>query len=302
MTSRFCAGSTSARTSSICEARRHRRRGGAAVAGQHDDPKAFERGARLMASGVVELDGIGDAETGRAAGRSPGTSPSGPRGAAARPARPRDLDLATPASRIIARVPEHARGHHCTTCLTIPCPTGSGSARTAGGISMAPSRVPARGWQPRADARSPARAPPRAGSTSCSESSAKWDDRGPAAACPPSSVPVLSTTSVSTCSRRSSASAFLTRTPRGAPASGPDHDRHRRREAERARARDDQHGDRVDERVVPAAAAGPTALHATNVEQRDGDDGAARSSAATRSASRWIGARLRCASPTMRTI
>ena len=35
-------------------------------------------------------------------------------------------------------------------------------------------------------------------------------------------------------------------------AAGADHDRHRRGEAERARARDDEHGDRVDERVRQA--------------------------------------------------
>ena len=32
-------------------------------------------------------------------------------------------------------------------------------------------------------------------------------------------------------------------------AAGADHDRHRRRQAERARARDDQHGNRIDERM-----------------------------------------------------
>ena len=47
----------------------------------------------------------------------------------------------------------------------------------------------------------------------------------------------------------SSASAFLNSTPAVAPRPVADHDRHRRREAERARAGDDQHRDRVDERV-----------------------------------------------------
>ena len=66
---------------------------------------------------------------------------------------------------------------------------------------------------------------------------------------PSVSVPVLSTTSVSTFARRSSASAFLTRTPAVAPRPVPDHDRHRRRQAERAGTGDDEHGDRADQGV-----------------------------------------------------
>ena len=69
---------------------------------------------------------------------------------------------------------------------------------------------------------------------------------------PSVSVPVLSTTSVSTFSSTSSASAFFTSTPAGRAAPDADHDRHRRREAERARARDDQHRDRVHQRVREA--------------------------------------------------
>ena len=48
---------------------------------------------------------------------------------------------------------------------------------------------------------------------------------------------------------------------------GADHDRHRRREPERARARDDQHGDRVDERVREARLRSPEA------PRREGEDG-----------------------------
>ena len=69
---------------------------------------------------------------------------------------------------------------------------------------------------------------------------------------PSVSVPVLSTTSVSTFSNRSSASAFLISTPACAPAPDADHDRHRRREAKRARAGDDQHRDGRDEPVGEA--------------------------------------------------
>ena len=66
---------------------------------------------------------------------------------------------------------------------------------------------------------------------------------------PSVSVPVLSTTSVSTCSSTSSASAFLNSTPARRAAPGADHDRHRRRQPERAGTGDDQHRHRVDQRV-----------------------------------------------------
>ena len=48
------------------------------------------------------------------------------------------------------------------------------------------------------------------------------------------------------------ASALRNSTPSVAPLPVADHDRHRRREAERARAGDDEHGDGVDERVGEA--------------------------------------------------
>ena len=66
---------------------------------------------------------------------------------------------------------------------------------------------------------------------------------------PSVSVPVLSTTSVSTFSRISSASAFLIEHAGESAAARADHDGHRRGEAERAGARDDQHGDGVQQRV-----------------------------------------------------
>ena len=47
---------------------------------------------------------------------------------------------------------------------------------------------------------------------------------------------------------------------------------------------------------------GAEEAQATNVMTATSDHGRARSTPATRSASRWIGARLRWASPTMRTI
>ena len=66
---------------------------------------------------------------------------------------------------------------------------------------------------------------------------------------PTVSVPVLSTISVSTVAKVSSASAFLISTPGLRAAAGRGHDRHRRREPERAGAGDDQHRDRRDQRV-----------------------------------------------------
>ena len=69
---------------------------------------------------------------------------------------------------------------------------------------------------------------------------------------PSVSVPVLSTTSVSTCSSSLERLGVLDQHARLRAAPGADHDRHRRRQAERARTGDDQHGDRVDERVRQA--------------------------------------------------
>ncbi len=66
---------------------------------------------------------------------------------------------------------------------------------------------------------------------------------------PSVSVPVLSTTSVSTLRRTSMRLGVLEEHAHGRALAGGDHDRHRRGQAQRARAGDDQHRDRVDERV-----------------------------------------------------
>ena len=145
----------------------------------------------------------------------------------------------------------------------------------------ADARCRARGWRPGAAARSRRRR--RAATIATS--------RG----LPSVSVPVLSTTSVSTFSSISSASAFLIRTPALRAAPGADHDRHRRRQPERARAGDDQHRDRVDQRVGQRRRAGRraprrrTSATATAIT-------AGTKQPETVSARRWIGARLRCAS------
>ena len=66
---------------------------------------------------------------------------------------------------------------------------------------------------------------------------------------PSVSVPVLSTTSVSTLLEPLERfGVFQQHAGRGA-AAGADHDRHRRRQAQRAGAGDDQHRDRADQRV-----------------------------------------------------
>ena len=81
-------------------------------------------------------------------------------------------------------------------------------------------------------------------------------------------------------------------------AAGADHDRHRRRQTERAGAGDDQHRDGIDKRK---------AHRRRRAEDRPDDKGrdrdeetAGTNQAATTSASRWIGARERCASATIR--
>src|SRR5882724_9900247 len=68
---------------------------------------------------------------------------------------------------------------------------------------------------------------------------------------PSVSVPVLSTTNVSTFSKRSIASACLIKTPACAPRPMP-HDRHRRGQAKRARTSNDEHSDCIHNRVREA--------------------------------------------------
>ena len=81
-------------------------------------------------------------------------------------------------------------------------------------------------------------------------------------------------------------------------AAGADHDRHRRRQPERAGAGDDQHGDGIDQRE---------AHRRRRAEERPDDKGRrrrrsrrpARTRPRSTSTSRWIGARVRCASATI---
>ena len=88
---------------------------------------------------------------------------------------------------------------------------------------------------------------------------------------------------------------------RAGPAARPDHDRHRRRQPEGARAGDDQDGDGIDQGMRQPR---------LRADRRPGDERdrrATRTTAGTKypettSARRWIGARVRCASLTIRTI
>ena len=84
-------------------------------------------------------------------------------------------------------------------------------------------------------------------------------------------------------------------------APGAHHDRHRRREPERARARDDEHRNRIDERMRQPRLR-PNERPRDERHDRATTTTVGTNHADTVSASRWIGARDRCASLTMRTI
>ena len=115
-------------------------------------------------------------------------------------------------------------------------------------------------------------------------------------------VPVLSTTRVSTRRERLERLGVFGRgRPAVGPAAHPDHDRHGGGEAERAGTGDDEHRDRRHEgvgeaRLGPEGGPGqrrPATATATT---------AGTNQAATASARRWMGARLRCASATSWTM
>ena len=78
---------------------------------------------------------------------------------------------------------------------------------------------------------------------------------------------------------------------------GARHDRRRRRESERARTRDDQHRDRVEQRLPPSRRR--TTPQARKVSAAIASTTGTKT-ALTRSTSRWIGALAACASSTMR--
>ena len=130
------------------------------------------------------------------------------------------------------------------------CPSSIGIPRPA-----ARSRCRAfrrrRRWPPRAGARCRAR-PPRRAAAPRPRSTLRRRSIAVSRGRPSVSVPVLSTTSVSTRASSSSASAFLISTPALRAAAGADHDGHRRRQTERAGAGDDQDRHGADQRVREA--------------------------------------------------
>ena len=118
---------------------------------------------------------------------------------------------------------------------------------------------------------------------------------------PSVSVPVLSTTSVSTLLQGFEGLGVLDQHAGCRAPARADHDRHRRGQAQRAGAGDDQHRHGVDQGVRQRGS-GPTRRPRPRTSAPRPPAPRARSSRRPRSASRWIGARLRCASLTMRTI
>ena len=217
MPSAFSSGSTSATTSSIpsaCADRLRRSRGCRRSASRCARPRACSGANRL---GRRRLDRIGDAEQAGDLRRRPRrTRPSGPRARSASARAPRSprVDAQLLEQRSVAErdapaldVPAHAlAGHRLEALGRRGAPRRARARRAtiaaASGCSLARSRL---GGE-RAAARPRRRR--RAG-----------DDRRRARGLPSVSVPVLSTTSVSTVRSTSSASAFWNSTPsRRAPA------------------------------------------------------------------------------------
>ena len=178
----------------------------------------------------------------------------GLRSASAGDATPSSVQKRGVAERDAAAIDPCRRRPCRSTRLEVRRPPAASSSRSCArrddGGAPADARCRAPGSRPGAAARP--RRSPRAATIATS--------RG----LPSVSVPVLSTTSVSTFSSRSSASAFLISTPACAPRPDADHDRHRRRQPERAGTGDDQHGDRVDQRIGQPGS-GPQAAQATKV-------------------------------------
>ena len=194
----------------------HRLGGGPVVAGQHDDADAVGP-QRLQRLRRARLDRIGDRDdpAGPAVDRQR-TAPWRPR-AGVRPRAPPGRRGRRPGPRISLALPRDTM--RPPTLPTTPLPVTEAKSRDvlhrpgpapwrrrrwprpAGARSTAPGWPPATGRSPR---RSPAPGP-----------------RRPPRGLPSVSVPVLSTTSVSTFSNRSSASAFLISTPAVAPLPTP---------------------------------------------------------------------------------
>ena len=118
---------------------------------------------------------------------------------------------------------------------------------------------------------------------------------------PSVSVPVLSMTSVSDLLQSFQRFGGLDEHAERGALADADLDRHRRGQPERAWAGDDEHGDRRDQPVGEGRRQGPRSPRRRRRAARPRSP-RERNRAETRSAMRWIGARLRCASATMATM
>ena len=257
-------------TSSMPSCARDGLGGRPAVAGEHDDAHAF-------ASQRVERLGACVALIGSA-------TPSSPRGA---PSIADEMTVWPSRAQLLRAGRQRVRRRR----------RRSASARRCRARPSRPSTVPATPWPvtsveilARRAARCRARcAPatiaaasgcslacsrrPRAAATSASvERRRSAHDARRAAGLPSVSVPVLSTTSVSTVSQPLERLGVAEQHAERRAAAGRHHDRHRRREAERARTRDDQHRHRVDQRVREARL-GPERSPDDERDDGDRDDG-----------------------------
>ena len=196
-----------------------------------------------MASGVAALRGSLRANSARARPSTPSSAtvfPSRPSASASADNGPRSPSTSARLPSAIARPSTRPR---------TPLPATASNASTG----APPCRLP---WLPKAtpqpeDDRSPARgwrlarSPRPLRSRAAVRTSVK---RG----LPSVSVPVLSTTSVSTLLERLQRFSRADQDPGARAASGRHHDGHRRGEPERARTGDDEHGDGVHQRVRKA--------------------------------------------------
>ena len=156
-----------------------------------------------------------------------------------------------------------------STMPTTPLPGARLRTRLTGGAAMPRRRARRRRSRPASGCSLPrSRLAASAQQLGLGRTPASRDDRR-SRGLPSVSVPVLSTTSVSTCSSTLERFGVLEQHAGVAPRPVADHDRHRRRQAERARARDDQHRDGVDERVRQTRL-GPD--DAPDDERQHGDD------------------------------
>ena len=134
-----------------------------------------------------------------------------------------------------------------STCPLTPCPVDRRELLHRRQRDMSararPRRSPRRG-----DARSRFPGSPQDAATS-PRREAPCDTTVTSRGLPSVSVPVLSTTSVVICSSSFERFGIPEQHAGLRAAAGAHHDRHRRGEPERARARDDEHGNRIDERV-----------------------------------------------------